>query len=560
MKIIPVSTSGGAIAAYIDGTELPRYKELLQEAGDKQLLDSLLTFNISTYSKIKRPKSDGTEVRYTSKHHTWSFTFKYVNMFLATLNMDEQTKMFEYFIEAHGYTMKYRETLQNLSEDKRNIPTEITLAMDMISNIGEAFDRLDDRIDLIGKLRIFCADNVPNTLYVGAGDGPQHNPDTTFYPEEITELLIITLMCKLNTPVFGLVMHLIHDVTGKDNKVIHAAEIMDSILSKMRPIVTKLKKYIENGIKNAASSFKIGADGNKGISSAFLFKTVGSLPALQYAVLIARRFTNIDLDLDGGNIVTYIISTARDAVDTLNDSLNGSRVSLRFDPNDSEDGNDHIGQLETDSLLSMQSSDIPVIVTMMVKPIIERAMTQFDIEDDIFDTALDYYHKEQPISPSETNKFVNQMFYHKHFGGSKAIQMLFAPEYIDITALMQMILIQKGGIYTELAHVLTSRQSTEKKAVLTDHDIRIKTLATSNQSYVNCKRKLVEAPFSNGARYWDNNIETIANELMELPRVYNTAPVLWDFLGSENLNGKKLHVSDRTITGICELYLSQNPL
>lgn len=523
MRYIPVAVDANTTAAYLDISEL--------DIPDKEKLDPLLTFAINTYVKLNRPKVVGDTVITTDD--SWDVTFGSVNIFFNTLSVEQRTIVAKTIIMLHS-------DVQEFMVNKEMI--ELNLLM---QGLGDKLNQLDLEIDLCAKLRLFVIENVPVGLFKGAGKREQDSDELTFYPDDVLDLLTITLLCKMLCPLFGTIMKFVAKRIDNKLKETQCVAIFTKLLMRKYPkLIVKLMNYIQHTIK---------ACSNESMTALINGHDAYSLSYYMYATLLIRQFVNVNLGVRNGNIMVYIIVSVKRAVATFNSTILKNPTYTRKPMSVKGDDEGNQAQIEVDSMTSKKMCDVPALIACAVPQAIRNHLNLFQIDTDTFDKCHTYY-KKHPLIPTTTNKYLNSMFYSQDFGGGRGILMLHGPEYMKITTALQLIIFQLDVNYAELAHFMSAVPAVTG-SLETSIDDSIMTLSTgSSYSYKNCKERFERTAYGARGREWENHISRFVDDLKNTKYIYNTAPWIWNWLDTENLNGKVIKPTLRVTEALCDFY------
>ena len=86
------------------------------------------------------------------------------------------------------------------------------------------------------------------------------------------------------------------------------------------------------------------------------------------------------------------------------------------------------------------------------------------------------------------------------------------------------------------------------KAQLSNIDNKVRMTWTNTYSYRNFKSKF---PYGVGNKECDNKLKEIVEYITTRVHTYNTAPVFWDMLNSENLNGTEYQCTPNFMEDMC---------
>ena len=205
---------------------------------NKENLEHLLLFNIGkTYVKLT---NIGKVVK-PDEHHdgplrddNWDVTFANVNQFFNSLTKEQQTVLAQGFIMIHH-------TIQDFFNSNFNI---LNISQTM-RKVAEQLDEVDMAIDLMGNLRKYVDNNMVVGLYEGAGKRAQDSDKLTFQPEQVKDLMGITLLCKMLCPIYGVIISNVEKFVDTKLKETHCVAILTKMYQRRCPeLIEKLMHYI----------------------------------------------------------------------------------------------------------------------------------------------------------------------------------------------------------------------------------------------------------------------------------------------------------------------------
>jgi hypothetical protein len=493
----------------------------------KRLLDEtkdLFIFKTSTYVKLKPGRQDDG----------WNAVFGAINVFMNTLDTNEKIELATCIGYMHDKIITW---FKIHDQDMQELEP-------FIRELGAMLDLLDINIDLCTKLREFVVGHMPIGLFADAGKRAQDSEDLTFHPDEVIDLMTITLLCKMFSPIFSTLMRSLNKRIDTKMKEIQCASIFSMLFSRRyKPLIVKLEHYIEHTVKQVTET---------SLSSLMHGYNDYSLTLHLKSQLLIRQFVNVDLSIKNGNLMTYIIVSAKRAIRTAFSSINKTPTYSRKPIMSKHEDDGNTAQIEIDSMTSKKLSDTKELISVAVDDTM-KYLHIYDINPDSYEEVLSYYRK-NPIVPTPINQMLCNMFYADDLGGGRGISYLKAPDYTRLVALLQMILFQLDVNYQSLAHAMTMHQSSDQgmSTMINDGQFRLSIGATD--AYRKCKMRLEASPFGANGKDWDNHIQELTEHLLMTGYTYNTAPWLWNWLDKDNLNGKLIEPEEITIVAICSFY------
>lgn len=524
MEIVPHKLIDSTTCAKLDISDL--------DIPNKDKIDHLLVFQIATYTKLKKVS---TRNYMGNNDSAWHKTFASVNRFLGGLDQHDKTAIAQTIILIHS------EIIDFFQKD------DLLQINSFMRAMGEHIDNLDKATNLCDKLKDYVVNNMVIGVYKGAGKRAQDSSILTFTPDHVVDLTTIALLCKMLSPLFGVIMKGLDKKIESKLKETHCVAMLNQLLQrKYKTLIEKLQYYITHVIKQCIEETT---------SSLMHGFNISTLSFYMYTILLARQFVNVDLGIKNGNLITYIFVNIKRAMTTIKSSILQKPTYNRkpmSSTHDDDDGN--VAQIEIDSLVSRKTMDVPALVMAAIPKTIEMYLNQFSIDVEEYEAVTKHYIEKSPIIPNPINKDLNSMFYGKDIGGGQGILMLHGLDYIRITTLLQMILLTTDVNYIPLAHMLTASPSTSTILTISNNPNILKLNAGSSQAYKSCRQRFENSPYGARGKEWDNHINQLADHLVTNVYIYNTSPWLWNWLETDNLNGKRMEVDDKIITGLCSFY------
>ena len=500
---------------------------------DKDTYTPMLLFGSTAYT-IHRNKDKVTTtlnaVQRVTPEQLWDTVFYSVNQFFNAISEDDQIKI------AMILMIMHREIDKFILEDN---PERISWFM---QELGGYLEQLDKEIDLCPKLEHFADTSIPIGDFSEAGTRAQDSEALTFYRPEVIKLTAIVLLCKMLTPIFGLIMDYLKRVVDTGVKSQHCSHILSKIFfNRYGVLIDKLNNYIVHATETKVQeSATMVYNGN----------TINSLCDKIRAGLFIRNFVNVNLFQPNGNLMKFIIVSIKKSADTQLNNAKKTPVLQRI-PIDSGSGDDgNTAQSEIDSITSKKTADVTGIVEIITQDILRKHLMDpnYDIALDEFEACRNFYER-NPLRPHAFNKFLNCIFYARDMDGGRGVQLLHASQYTDITTMLQMILFSQGK--DEIGHLLTARPGIDVKTMHSAQEDFIRINYRNSYPYKNCKALYEQGPLGVGGKDWDKQFQLLVEDLLKTNYYYNTAPFLWDARGVDNLNGQLFVPSTDIIKKIC---------
>lgn len=521
---------------------------------NKEALVSYLTFPIKAYNKLNSIKN--TE---DLSNKEWFFVFGYVTQFFDTLSMADKKSIALTFILVNKDIMQYQAN-GNVFETNK-----------MIKTISERLALLDKEINLLYKMKNFVYSDIPVGIMKDAGTRPQDRPETTFTAPEVMLVATITLLCKMLCPIYSAIMLATDKFMSSDskesaNKTLTGVKeamcscILTGIINQhsipnpedglpLKEVTEKLKNYLEHTTRQSHREDKD--------SNLVYGYDIHTLAYNLYCTLLVRRLVTVNLARSDSNLMSYIVVCARRSVMGVMGQVASNAPTMPRTPIAAEsDDEGNIARLETDSLTSKKTTDIDALITVAVKPTIDKVMYLNDIDESEYITCVKYYGN-HPITPHIINTQLNSLLYGREFGGSNGIKMLKFPEFSKITVLTQMILLQRAQdpAYRALAHLVTAVPCVGAGSAVSElNGNNVWSRVSTSQEFIRCKDRFQNSTIILKNHVWENHIHKIIEDITDHHYAYNTAPYLWDWMGEQNLNGKVIPLNANILIAYCHFY------
>ena len=485
----------------------------------------LLRFKTETY--VKLGKSDPDENALSTDLYGMA-TLRPVNHFFETLSIDDQRDLAMFFVAAHLEI----ERLQ-----------EITDSEDILDTIGTDLDRVDQNIDLCGKLDAFVRAYIPVNVDPNAGGRAQDTEEMTFKLEEATVLTTIVMLSKVMFPLMGAYISKCRKKENPELRLLHCYTMYTKLFSRrFEAMFAKLDNYIERLIKEHATDATAVING--------LTRTRGTLCIL--ATIVTKSFVNANLYAKDSNLLRYIVTCARSSIGTkYRTAAKRDHAQFRRDPSEMDSGKEdgNTSRLENESVQSVGTADTPIFINMMAqdlfrKLIVTNQLTTEEIE--ALHACLAYYEM-YPIRATPINTYLLCTFFGRQLAGARSIMYMNAKNYSQLVTLLQFILLKAGN--PELMHALTLQTGSMVKTELTFEDARLHANWRSCHEYLKCSQS-IKRGF--GEKDWHTKLTEIAEFAIANYLYYSTAPELWRLLGQEPKTSVYEH-TEKMLQSICDL-------
>ncbi len=465
---------------------------------------SLCEFNVKGFYVYNKLRSTET-------------TCRPINRFLSTLSLDEQEEVANAMVLMSG---RVREVVDTVDE--------VEAIMD---DWGEVIDSLDESIGLCDKILAWINDgNIQISDMSTAGSGPHHSVDMTFKKDEAAIITSIMILGKLMIPLVG--EFILRQSSILNNKFVEsvACSMYTPLFKrKFEAIIQKIDHYTDSLVSNKAKN-------EPGIH--YRGATPDTLVRTIKGDFFIKKPASIDLDRPNGNVIKYLASCIKNALDgQTKNSGNRYSIKLFMDPKDGDiiSGTEETNssRVEIESTASRKPMLSPPASRFAVKWVIKHTLETEDLDKEMYDEMCRYY-EQNPMMVTPITLFILATYFGPEIGGGHSIYLLDAPLTIKLAALLQMIAMKQGA--DALAHMLTMKISSESRLGQAS-DFTFANAWRASPEYTNC-RKTVSNGF--GEISWDVKLREIADTLTSKTFLYHSSPVVWAGLEQENNNGSAL--------------------
>jgi len=409
---------------------------------DQEVSPDRRTFNIETYSKLKRDLSE------------WS-TLRPVNEFLATFDRDESFYLVRMFIQAKRELFNIR--------DK-------TSMMNAISTIDGVIAKTFKRLNMARRAFDFVVNEsgIQPPVYIGAGTRDHDTPEMTFLTPDYNQVNTVAVITKLLFPIFGEVINTVKFIKNLDNdsKELLAFGVMNTVLRRdFSDIIIKLQNYIGQMISNT-----IPKDRDDPMLS---FRGITDISATseRLAKTFVKSSVNFDLyRAEGGNFITCLAVTIKRASKNDINSKKSSffaRTPLELSASD-DDSN--ISIQENEAHLIREAIEVPILVKAAVEQFINNYILMNNIDSGMFQRCVDHYAHTM-IRPTPINELITAMFISAPVGAAYSLKYINMQTMIKLITLMQIYCFRMG--YRELIPILSMRPTGVEKTILDASDNQI---------------------------------------------------------------------------------------
>ena len=519
------------ISNYINGSYAVKLDLENLKIPERAIIEPYLLWTAKTYKKLNKDGGDPD---------VWDALFGASNWVLKQLN-DEQLAIF-----AKTFAMMQKMILDRMPQDGNRLKE-----IELINELGHLYLGLIDQLDLITLFNRYSEQFIRMGDMSEIGTRPQDTEALTFYEGEMRQLIVIALLCKLLTPIFGSLITKMPNIVDENGKEKQPTDRELRCVGITKPFVTRYYQTLHDKFRGYLTHTVNGCI-PKDNTAAAVFS--GYTPATRvnsiYANLLVRNFVNVDLRYHDSNIMRFCDSIARTLVSTQDSASNQHQVKTRV-PYGAGGGSDdpgNIAQLETDSVVSNRTYDTPIIIESEVPRCITKYCLMYDISSDEF-TACRSHFQENVLFPTPLNQHLACSYFGKDFGGGRGLLHLGSSDFTSIVALLQMIVFSNALI--ALGHMLTASVSNQARIKLEQEDLLLKLNYGNSYAFRNIKERFEASPVSNGGREWDMQVEEIVSNMLSTIYLYNTPDFIWNKLNHENINGRPIRNDVEVIAGAC---------
>jgi hypothetical protein len=516
MQYVP-SKEIGTVKCFFDTLPEVDYHKL--HVGYKEIFYS----NVTTYGKLGRNSID---------QKAWINSCSFPNAFFRKLARED-------FVDPNNPEIKYRncltfvETWIDIQLDVNEFFSKVEREQEDIKNIisftkmiSDKLVRLDERIDMVNKIReLIDEENIPISVDPEKGTLDHHSKSKTWREHEVKELMIIIIICKLLFPIMGNMISRLKPIIKDNSSNLnpYCKAIFSGLISKhWYEIHEKLLFYINDKIKKHINLTEITQVFN-GISQIGLETTT-------VAELFTKNFINSD-NIGTKSVMGY--------VDSMIETVIKNKVKYTYQektkvagrkPLQSEENEDSISDLETNSISTKSEFDLIPIVESSIEDCIFSVIDEYGLDSADFYKWEKYYRK-NPIIPNMITTTILSGFYNKYISG-RSLEYLKAEYYTKLTITMGLA-IKEEGYYNLLSIITSSMDSTIKPL---DNKL-IQKLKTQTNEYNLIQRVFENYDSTFVSSIWKELIKDIINLLSTRKFFYNLHPSVYKTFDTDNVNG-----------------------
>ena len=496
--------------------------------------DVLLSFSISTYTKM------------SGKNAEEEASFGAINNFFDYISKEDKKIILIYLANMHHIIREYIG-----SGKMENI-------VDMSKELGAMLLSLNNTIQLYDKLTAFADGNIPINIMAGAGTRAQDTKLHTYLYQDTVELMGCVLLSKLMLPVFGAIMHYtaMYDVEA-NIKEMHCLPIVTPTFRAACPhVIYKFKEYIKPIVAKEFTNI-ITRNKKDEVATINIGLTTNTITTQAFVRAVVRNFINIDVYRKSGNhIMALRVNIKSNITSHLND-IKKHRVSVREDQNNAP-GDQQRSQLEIDSIISSSTSDIAVLAESYIDKTCTRFLKEYSLDRKLYETIWQHNLNTQ-VTPNSINKLALEVIFNRALSGVNSLSYLRIEAMSKLIAIAQLICFSLN--LNELAHAMTSVDSTNIKGTIDIIDQKIVLQYMNAPYYVNYINKLQESSIGGDVllELFKTRIVSIVTDITSKYYLCNTAQIIYDKIEETNVNGNNLQFTEEFINEYCYLLYTMWP-
>lgn len=390
------------------------------------------------------------------------------------------------------------------------------------TDISKAYLEFDQYAKLWDKALAVSRTQIPIHMFDNVGERPQDSGSMTFYKNDVERLTAVSIICKTLTPILGVFIMESKNKLDPINKESHCASLLKDIFEyNDAPIIEKITNYLSNILKNCTTTM---TSAMQGITSEVInIDTTSSI--------FIRKLVTVDLYKEHGNLLTYIVSSARAALSTQYNEASQPRACKDFKrPNESTTEENNDSNFEAESRNSTKPANFMAKIAFAARDAYRRFIRDNELDRSLCDQTYEYYCY-KPVMVTPINKYVMSLVFGDYLGGAKSIDYLESPAYNQLLAALQVYLIGQG--YINLANAITAESKVTSKVSLTQEEIQLNINWANSVEYRNVDAKL---DMSINDISWNTGLAKIKDHMVKYRILYNTAPAIWDHIKVENIN------------------------
>lgn len=488
----------------------------------------LLDFPSSTFKNINKPDPIA-----------WNNIFSLPEKFFATLTEQERIKLATLYATCNGAMMVV------LNEPTVSSDTLLALEAKLSSYIAD----LDRQIDLVPKLIKFAEANITFPNMNGVGERPQDSHEMTFYRDDTLLLNTLSILGKVLMPIFTTFMDKCRMHLRNDLKEVHCATLLKDIIhNRLSAIAAKLVGYVVGLSKSNTT--------NLTPTQIYVGSTPLNVIEKSYASLLVKKLVSVDITKKS-NIAIYLSTCIRSNNSNSNKSSKGSALNM-FTPNDDapgslmggDDGNTSI--LEAEAMVSSKTDDCDIIIAEAVKHVRSQFTLDYDLDMDDLEK-LENYYRVNHITTTKFNTYMCSLVFGDYILGAKSTELLTNDALISLVSLLQLYLLAQGEPYSDLVHLLTAVPTETYKARMSGVDVQVRASYMNTYEYRNCCERY-NLIFDN--LDWSTGLRGFIDELTSRVYTTNTAPLIYEKLNMESLNGSSIETPLSVGKALCALALT----
>lgn len=541
-------------------------------------VEDLLCFEVGkTYSRFTNTSTDPAKGP--------GVVFDVVESFYNTLTSDEQTQVVLTIIYMHYLVIQNLKPenfkFQNNNED--DMRHNKTVMYNLQEQLANYLNSLDQNINLLPRLLDYSQENIPLVEQSNLGNRAQDSDAKTFYLAEQRQIISISVLCKILSPIMGVFIELCKKIgIDSDYIEVHCNVMFKYVFNnRYADLMDKLDNYVGSIVEKKLRNYK-----SKGL---YTGQTRMAITTRIFASVFTRKLVVVDLfSKSDSTIMVYLHRCMESTVMTA--SLGNNRklgVTERDLPSsttfgDSDDGNDSI--LESESMTSAKTGDFELLTSWAIDDVINKYIKDYDIDTNVLNSAYMYYSSSKHLLLDITSSYILGIVFGNEMLGANSIDMIGGKDLAKIIPLLQILLTDWG--YYDLVHVVSLIPTSAVKVNLTGAEQQLSSNWLNNQAWRNCNDRFIYTASCNSATInsnsiatniktrkpardgivplrWDSGLELLVKSVTTMKYAYNTAPAILEYMDNAN-NSQQIVANSAEYFApfdlselICRLILSQ---
>jgi hypothetical protein len=525
-----------------------------------------VTFMVRSFKKCSTPEKGEKTEDWEDESDSETVKSMYpANLFFNKLTDEEQGELYDMYVRVKD--LIGRMNLENYRVIQDLIRKRVTQTLKVIN--------------IANRLVEFAAD--PIFLYpdlTEAGKGANHTEERTYHHGDYLVLTGISILSKIVYPICGEIHNLpriigdetLFDMIGLDiiEPTLESGPfgpVYNKLQNTIRKTVTTTLERQDKALNNQAQDTRFVLSHSGGFKGRFIDSVIAHIITRRMAsfspsTMVRGKRPNAMVFID--NAIT------RSTVSKIAGMKKGMTVVPRWELSSGDGEQDNASMLDHISRSGSRPIDYSVITTVSAeRHVIPKMLALFDTPIDVYLSALEYYR----IHPFEISCFTQSMaasFAGMRFGGSKCLNWLPNPIYVQLVTIMQIWMVQNG-----LHRVASLCSAINSEDIIDAADSTVPIIAIRERTPMEKEYTLCESLFRGNVtrevagskrRGAKKEVETIGfrtliSGLVEWLGQYshkeNMAPSIWKLRGEEDY---PIHMSECTVEStimvdVCRYYL-----